>query len=223
MRKLALDCIAAAMLATLVLVAVGAAHDVDTFYTKKWKVGERNQNYGFGSNFPEGDFRTRVHDGAQEWNALAGNMQFNRGGVDVTWQYDSPCNDPGKNSIHWGSIDGKTPANGSSTVAITTTCYYTADLSKIALFRMKFDSAEDYYTGYGDTPSGKFDVKSFAAHEFGHATGFGRGGAKDHFDPSWDVCTNDPKHTMCPSIDAGKDYWRSLEEHDRHTFNNAYP
>jgi hypothetical protein len=221
-RKLLVDLIAAGALAALALGAIGWAHTGSTYYTKKWRAGERTQNYGFGDSVPSGNFRDRVENGANQWSALAGNMQFQRGGVTVTWQYDSNCNGAGKNSIHWGSIDGPPVAGQLNTAAQTTHCTYTDDPGFLMLFRMKFDSADPWYNDTGDPPSDKVDTWSLAAHEFGHATGWGAGGAQNHFGDSWDVCTNSPKHTMCPSIPLGDDYWRSLEEHDRDTFNNVY-
>ena len=221
-RSLLVDCVVAAALAAMVLGAIGWAHTGSTFYTKKWKSGERNQNYGFASDVPTGNFRDRVENGAQQWNALAGNMQFSRGGVNVTWNFGSACNAAGNNSIHWGAIDGPPVAGQTNTAAQTTHCVYTNEPQFLALFRMRFDSADPWYRDTGDPPSDKIDLWSLAAHEFGHATGWGAGGAQNHFDSGGSVCTSSPKHTMCPSIPQGESYWRSLEEHDRHTFNNVY-
>lgn len=225
-RSIVVDVVLAAALAALVLGAIAAAHDASTFYTKKWKAGERNQNYGFHDAVPGGDFRDRVEDGAQKWNPLAGNMQFQRGGVNVTWTFDSTnCHNPGDNSIHYGNIDGGPAAQEEgefNTVATTTTCHYNSDVHDLYSFRIKFDEDDPWYTGTGDTPSGRYDLIAVAAHEFGHATGFGRGAAQDHFDRDSTYCKDSPKHTMCPTISRGYNNLRSLEEHDRHTFNNAY-
>ena len=76
--------------------------------------------------------------------------------------------------------------------------------------------------GYEDTPSDKLDVWGFATHEFGHATGWGSGGGTNHFPDSWGVCVDAAKHTMCDSMAHGENHWRSLEEHDRDTYNNVY-
>jgi hypothetical protein len=87
---------------------------------------------------------------------------------------------------------------------------------------MRFDSADPFYTGTGTPGEKQIDLQSIATHEWGHATGWGSSGGTNHFPEGWDVCTMSPKHTMCPSIPEGKDYWRTLEEHDRDTFNNVY-
>lgn len=221
-RALLTDCVAAALLAALVLTSVGVAHDGGTYYVQRWKSTERDQNYGFASDVGA-NFKDRVENAAQEWNGLSGNMQFHRGGVNVTWSYgDSDCHAAGSNSIHIGSIDGATTASNPSTLATTTTCVYSSDSTKIWSFRTKFDSAENWYTGTGSPGSSQFDAQSVATHELGHATGFGRGSAPDHWDPSNSVCTDSPKHTMCPVTPSGTTFERSLEEHDRHTFNNVY-
>ena len=220
-RALVIDCLAAALLAALVLATVGPAHDKDTFYTKHWASGERNQDYGFANAVPTGNFRDRVQDGAQEWNALAGNMQFHRGGVDVNWSYGDACNAAGNNSIHYGNIDGPPVAGQLNTAAQTRHCYYTDRPSILALFRMRFDEDDPWYRDTGNPPSDRIDLWSLAAHEFGHATGFGQFGAQDHFGASSVYC-DPPKQTMCPSTSQGSAGWRSLEDHDRHTFNNQY-
>ena len=226
MRKrkgLMADSVAAVLLAALVLAATGVAHTGSVYYVQKWKSTERNQNYGFGSDVPGSAFRDRIENGAQQWNALAGNMQFFRGNVNVTWNFESGCQAAGQNSIHYGAIDGGTvPGGGFSVWAETTTCVYTSDTTKIANFRMRFDKDEVWYTGTGDTPDFSVDTWGTATHEFGHATGFGRGSAPDHFATSAQECQVSPKQTMCPSEPLGENYFRSLEEHDKHTFNNIY-
>lgn len=221
-RSIVIDLVAAVAVAALVLGTGAVAHDKDTFYAKTWRSGDRNQDYGFHSAVPSGDFRDRVAGGAHRWNELAGNMQFSRGGVNVTWTYGSTnCNNPGDNSIHYGEIDGPPEPGKVKTLAMTKHCYYTADPAHLHSFRMKFDHDDPWYRGTGDTPNDKYDLLGVATHEFGHATGFGQFGAQDHFSGGSTYCDS-PKHTMCPSISMGADGWSSLEEHDKHTFNNQY-
>lgn len=66
-------------------------------------------------------------------------------------------------------------------------------------------------------------MRSTAAHEWGHWTGwFGPDGA--HYAEDGDECpSNSSRHTMCPRLPDGTTYMRSLESHDIHTFNDAYP
>jgi hypothetical protein len=68
------------------------------------------------------------------------------------------------------------------------------------------------------------DFEGVAAHEAGHTTGFWGMYADCHFDPNGDYCPfTSARHTMCPSQEDGSASFRSLEEHDIHTFQNAYP
>lgn len=222
-QGLLVDCLVAAAISILLLAALGSAHTGSEWYAHKWKV-DKEQNYGFGGSVPGGNFRDRVEDGAQEWNALAGDMQFRRGGVDVTWSYDFSCanRETGQNSIHWGTIDGGPGQAGNfNTYARTRHCVFNSDGTRIFMIAIKFDSGDDWYNGTENPPSDKVDTKGVATHEFGHAGGFGTG-ANDHFPAGTDICTQPNKQTMCQGMPYGESFWRSLEEHDRHTFNNVY-
>jgi len=122
-----------------------------------------------------------------------------------------------KNAVHIGGIDG-----GGETLAFAYTCYF-SDGSSVFVdsVQIKFDQAEDWYK-QNDTPvpSGQIDAESVATHEFGHETGW-----RDHFNAGADICDHpgdEPWHTMCPLVPSGTSFWRSLEEHDRHTFNAEY-
>lgn len=212
------DLTVACCLASLVVAAVGIGHGASTYYPSVWASGERNQDYGFEDEFPSGNLRDRVEDGAQDWNPLAGNMQFHRGGVNVTWSYGAACSNRslGENGVHWNQIDGPAGSGGGKSVwASVRHCFkQNGDLKAI---QIQFDREENWHTGTANPPSDKLDAWSVATHEFGHATGWA-----GHFEPGWEVCTNAPRHTMCPYINYGGDYQRQPEDHDKHTFNAAY-
>jgi hypothetical protein len=85
-------------------------------------------------------------------------------------------------------------------------------------------------TGDPPCPSGEceVDLESIASHEFGHATGRVRGGDGDlgHFTQANNgaICNSnaDEHHTMCRSGVAGTTYDRTLNTHDKDTFESAY-
>ncbi len=89
--------------------------------------------------------------------------------------------------------------------------------STIYKIEIKYDSAENWYTGTGTPGADQVDAWSVATHEFGHALGLretqpvncpGGGG----------------NATMCPSSEGyGVTYARTLEYDDRLGVTVAYP
>ncbi len=54
----------------------------------------------------------------------------------------------------------------------------------------------------------------------GYAFGCDGGG---HFCEGAEICAdNSDQHTMCPYYRPGSERWRTLEEHDKHTYQAAY-
>jgi Matrixin len=197
-------------LAILLLIPTAASgHAASQFYDFLW-VSDLSVRWKFVSDFPSGNFRERVKDGAQKWNDLDEPMSFKK--IDDLWDpYPpadcSPNEQYQKDGVHWGDItDGA--------LAKTFRCRTSSELWT---FNIKFDSDRPWYTGTGDPPGDKFDMWGVAVHEFGHATGW-----KGHFEDSSQYCTDVPYHTMCPSLPSGAQWMRSLESHDTHTFGGAY-
>ena len=82
-------------------------------------------------------------------------------------------------------------------------------------FQIALNSNRPWNVAAGDPDEGVSDFQGVATHEFGHATGFWT-----HLS---DVCpgtTGDA--TMCPGNFPGSAYWRTLLDHDAHTFTSAY-
>jgi hypothetical protein len=93
-----------------------------------------------------------------------------------------------------------------------------------------------WYKNTGNPASDEKDAWGTASHEFGHDVGYWRGDG--HFAESDDACPgiNDlgNRNTMCTAalnaqgnidkdVELGTTWKRSLESHDKHTFQNAYP
>jgi hypothetical protein len=200
----------------LATVLPAAAHPKADYYQGVWRQ-DLVVDWRFTDNVPTGNFRDRVEDGSQEWNQLPPDMRFNRAGEIDDYPFAScgPGGD-GTNGFHWGNIDGQGGTWGQTYV-----CVYSADPDRLYSSQIRLDKNEDWYSGTGDVPGDKIDTKGAAAHEFGHATGFAGPYSNGHFNPNGSEC-EDAKQTMCPSMNYGQEFMRSLEEHDRHTFGNAY-
>lgn len=77
-----------------------------------------------------------------------------------------------------------------------------------------FNKDVRWYTGTGSPTA--YDLWSVATHEFGHAAGLG------HWTGS-SLCPRSSRiHSMCQGSTYRRDYKRSPELHDRHTFQSAY-
>ncbi len=224
-RQTFIDIGLATLVAVTLLGGLAPAHTVSDYYGYKWAPSDRNQDYGFASDVPNNNYRDRVEGGAIEWNNLPGDMRFGRGGVNVNFAPNAascPNRQLGDNGIHDGYIDGDPVEN--DTIAYMQPCPLDADHYKA--FSIKFDNGNPWYNGTESPSDGELDRWSVAAHEFGHAGGFGSGALGDHFAANLSICSySQPstRHTMCSGTPKGTTYRRSLEEHDKHTFNNAYP
>jgi hypothetical protein len=234
--RLALALFATALVAfTLLGVRPAGAHFGSQWYYEKW--GDTNVNWRFTDSFPGpigGAFRDRVKDGAREWNQAGTPVQFVHDTPDyadffngcpmppdVTYQHDG---------IHWKNINFAVYGP-----AFTRACVQSESATVLHNFQMTLDSDDpdwDWYKGTGDPPTDEFDVWSVVAHEFGHATGFGRGQSReDHFSSDASECDESDlphRQTMCDILipitrEMGRTYRRSLESHDQHTLSNAYP
>ena len=137
-------------------------------------------------------------NGAVQWNNVTPS--------NFTW---SPTNSwSNVNDVYMASIDGAGNILGATTV------YYTFGI--IWQINMRFDTAENWYTGMGTPGSNQVDAWSVAAHEFGHAVGIG------HTNLS---CSGSysSRPTMCAYYTMGQTYPRSLHTDDRNALNYIYP
>lgn len=185
------------------------AHAAADYYNSKWQ-RDRSVEWRFTAGVPDTAFRDRVRDGAGRWNSLGPSMHFDKLSGDYA-NFD-PYVCPGsyqKDGVHRRYLSG-------DTLAVTLTCRFSGT-SELYSFQIVFDEGRSWYNGTGTPGSNEFDTEGVATHEFGHATGW-----SGHFGDSWDVCQPPDKHTMCPTIAPGTIGARALEEHDKHTFVNAY-
>jgi hypothetical protein len=190
------------------------AHTATSFYVPKWSAADRGAVAFYNDYTVTSSFLARVIDGAKAWDKI---------GTTLDYDYVTKANlsrnvcDPasfGKSLVYKAPIDGV-----GKTVGITETCFTG---TKLLRFTMRFDSAESWYTSATlPIPSGKTDLLSVAAHEFGHATGW-----KSHLDgalhgEAW--CANSQyQQTMCSKSYAGSPHQRTLGVHDVHTFDAVY-
>lgn len=156
--------------------------------------------YRYDTSLPD-SFKSATDFGANVWTNV----------ISSSWAWY--LNYSGSNYIKYGYIDG-----AGNFLAVTTQIYSTPSYHLISI-EIKYDSAENWYTGSG-TPSGsQFDLRSTAVHEFGHALGFNHtqssycsGGGAGYQDA-----------TMCPGQAYGNTYKRTLEYDDINGLVALYP
>ncbi len=184
---------------------------------KTWQ-GNLEVNWAFTpSGYGDLAWRNRVNGGVLAWNNLNQPMTFvNKtpsGAVKYSANFDPSVCPPiaRRNGIHKRAIDGQWGVLGRAT-----TCTISGS-NELYSANVVFDSNESWYTGTGTPPSTKADLWAVAVHELGHAAGV------QHITGSTLCATSAVSyHTMCPLLIRATTKGRSLETHDRHTFEGAY-
>ena len=208
--RLRLSLIVVGALTGLLAAGPAWAHSATVHYTATWSTTDRVAVKIYNDSTVTGAFLSRVLQGAKAWDNVKTTLNYD---------YVAPKNlsrkvcdtaTRGKNLVYRASIDGPR-----GTAGITETCFTG---KQILRFTMKFDSQESWHTSITTpVPSGKIDVASVAAHEFGHASGW-----RSHLAEA-SVCVNDStQNTMCPTTWAGTSQLRTLHTHDVHTLDAAY-
>ena len=228
-----------------VFVAIPASSHTGLFQAK-WGSNRLSDGikWRFASDFPTGDARERMKDGASRWNTLyethtGAATFFNFEQNQTAYQafpfgscptsggpYAGDSSVPGgteKDAMHWGVIDG---AAVGQTLVCTFAMAGGTDSNSFHSFQIKMDSSYSWYTGAAAPGQNDKDMLQVAVHEFGHATGRIVGGydQNGHFDPSGSLCvaTEAGHHTMCASTIVNREWDRSLNTHDKDAFENAY-
>jgi hypothetical protein len=209
-----------------------AAHTWTTYYGRgKWPVGNAwSRDYQFTVGFPTGNWRSRVNDAFDGWDALPPPLHFSSLSPDRAnfnpFTYGCPGND-GKNAIHYLDIDQGSSDRG---LAAAVTC---TDGSRVWWGQLVVDSiGTAWWLDTAAVPAGKYDLWSAAAQEAGHIGGFLTGGPilnPGHW-PEGDanLCAdlgqaNYPvRETMCEGLQAATRIMRTPSTHDAHTFDGAY-
>lgn len=200
------------VLGGLVLSATPSAqgHGAGSIFPLKWTADE-TYYVGNSGGIGQSNLWSASEFARTEWNATSAWFEIGWGGYQATGPF-AGCSVPSTNVyLYGGLVDG---AGGD--VAVASNCGG-GTLTRSSVI---FDAAESWYTGSG-TPAGwQSDLRSVAAHEFGHVVGFHQHW-HDH-DTGID-CSTSARETMCSRVPSGTTYMRSIQAHEEHTMENAYP
>jgi hypothetical protein len=210
---------------------VGTAHTGSNFIQSKWGTDvldgvdqDRTVDWRFVHNVPH-NARDVIKRGSWEWNQVSGvpmsfNFQAEKPDYDelafMTCDGDNQSNYwYQRNKVGWGSGD----LDGS--LAGVVHCEFYGHIDRLFQVKMKFNESKPWHLSETDPGINETDAWSVAAHEFGHFAGwyphFGSSECPDPLGPN-----ANQSETMCPEMARGTKYQRSLEFHDKHTFDNAY-
>lgn len=225
------------LLAAVLLIAAPAhAHLKANYYPQTWQ-RDLSQNFFFTEGFPGGEWRDTVDRANNAWNNQGQLMGFTKIAQKPNFNPNKCPANYGTNGIHWKKMDGKSGVFGGGDLAYVSRCTVKGT-DEIFSANMVFDREENWHTGvaipesdpvifggcWGVGANCPMDAWSVANHEWGHATGFSGPFEEGHFDPGGPECDADVEHTMCPFAKReGNVDWRTLSEHDVHTFTGSYP
>ncbi|HLB62070.1 MAG TPA: hypothetical protein VJN50_04975 [Actinomycetota bacterium] len=192
------------------------AHPIADWYANKlWPQGNpTNIRWAFTDEVSGAQKRDAIRAGGNDWDEVGGaSFKFTQDLPDhADFDFDNiDCvNREPDNTIHWEIISG-------DAIGVTTWCNSGGYRDGFAI---KFDSNFPDWSFGGTPASDEVDLESAAAHEFGHAAAH-----KVHWDDGGaaSLCPDSAaQHTMCSTVYRGTTRFRSLEDHDKHTLDNAY-
>lgn len=141
-------------------------------------------------------WQSAVSYGSSRWNGISGS------------HFEWAPGTSGSNDIVRGSLDGAGVVLGVTTANLTDSSGNLLACGVFSWINIKFDSAEPWYTGSSTPSTSEMDLRSIAAHEFGHALGL------LHTTKDCSLAESS-RPTMCLGYSKGKTWKRSLEADDR--------
>jgi hypothetical protein len=188
-----------------------SAHTASTYYSSKWT---NDPPVAFGRLYSPLDneqARTSMRY-YSPWNSVSGStLDFSWSGIYTsvaTWN-GTACSSGLYSGYVWIFTHDISP------LGFTALCLSGSTINRVAIV---YDHTRStWYTGSSSSvPAGRYDLRSVAVHEFGHAGGF-----QGHFTGS-SICTGYTRQTMCGGLPSATSYKRTLASHDIHTVANAY-
>lgn len=226
MMRRSINSLAVLALATIsfaVSWAIASAATVDAhsatppvFIAERWFSGHVPYSFGdLDAPLHTSEARNSIHFGPTPWVGLSqSDITYGYTGVydnSYTYPYDACLVPTAGIWVYTINIQNTAAAR---TGRCTTNGY-------IERGRMAFDDIPSTWAWHlgnsNNVPAGHVDLRGVSVHEFGHAAGF------KHFDEAIDDCSGSDRLTMCTKISTGTNWFRSLESHDRHTMELAYP
>jgi hypothetical protein len=212
------------------LMALGYAaysHDelqANTYGHSQWRGNHHppglDVHWRFNSDFPTGAKRDRMVEAFEKWNDQGQNLQFVKFPEDPT-HYSFLCSDYQEyNGVFFENVPNQPHGAGWGRAC----SHEGPDPESIHNVFIVMDPDNSWYSGTqkSEIGVGQLDFKGIATHEVGHITGF-----FGHFGGSY--CDGSPStsQTMCTGagfgvVGPGTYEARTLEEHDKHTFDAAY-
>ena len=251
-RKLAALAVLGLAALSLLPLSGADAHNPNNIYGPpewRWPTSRDRLEFFWHKSVPTGRWRRQISEGAREWNRYNRRVYFVPGDPGKSRTGDPAFKCPTKNPSPNLIFKVPFPQKYQDFIGYNWRCRDRSN--KLLYFRQFYnDTFTRWWTdpkGNKKIPYNKVDVQATAAHEMGHATGWhghldedgpdensrmdfkpycrsyeGQDKADDVYKIPAGATPYTGKQTMCSILTSGTTAQRTLGQHDRGTFRNAY-
>lgn len=203
------------------------AHNPANWFEGEWTIGTDvglRRGYNSGLGLSNSDLGYAGRRAGEEWDNAPNNIGADA--PEMVWAgttSQAPSGNACASNFDGEILYGSGTAWGTTAIASTHKCYFggTTTIRRVSLV---LDTDENWFWTSGtSTPvANAYDVQAVLTHELGHAMGWGITHLGQTNSSLCSSSGSNHVHTMCGGGILGSYEKRTLQDHDKHTYDEAY-